>query len=189
MTVHRSPARSAQPLRDSARSGVRRRWVAAAVLVPLLAGCATSFGAQTSQMYQPGPGITVHSSEVWVLDAFIVTDGRGNGTLVGGLLNQATRTDSLQSVRVVAPGGKPLSTTIVPGTVAVADQRLVQLGDTGAVRVGGDLQAGLNYDLTLTFRNAAPATLTIPALSRTADFDTVPVGPLPSPTTPSHANP
>lgn len=188
VTVHRSPARSALPGRGGP-SDLPRRWLAAAVLVPLLAGCATSFGAQTSQMYQPGPGITVHDSDVYVLNAFIVTDGRGNGTLVGGLLNRTTQPDVLQGVQVVPASGKPLSAAIVPGAVSLAPSRLVQLGDTGAVRVGGDLRAGLNYDLTLTFRNAAPVRMTIPALSPAPEFEQVPLGPLPSATTPSQSNP
>ncbi len=189
MTTHASPARRAAARRDVAARGVRRRWLAAALLTPLLAGCATSFGAETNQLYQPGPGITVRDSDVYVLNAFIVTDGRGNGTLVGALLNRAARVDTLESVKVTGPGGKPLSASILPGTVALPVQRSVQLANTGAVRVAGALRAGVNYALTLTFHSAAPVTLTIPALSRWSQFDGVPVGPAPSGTTPSHSNP
>lgn len=189
MTTHASSARPAAARGRGAPRGVRRRWVAAVLLSPLLAGCATSFGAATNELYQPGPGITVRDSGVYVLNALIVTDGRGNGTLVGGLLNQAARADTLESVKVTAPGGKPLSVSILPGTIALPVQRLVQLANTGAVRVAGDVRAGLNYTLTVTFHGAAPVTLTIPALGRWSQFDGVPVGPAPSATTPSHSNP
>ena len=170
------------------RAGVRRRWLAAAVVAPLLAGCATSFGAQTQRVYQPGPGITVRSSGVYVLNAFIVTDSEGNGTLVAGLVNQMTRPDMLESVTLAGPGGKPLSASILPGTVALPGQQLVQLADSGPVRFGGDLVGGVNYTLSLGFASAAPVTVMIPALTvgSGAEFSTVPVGPTPSaPTTAS----
>lgn len=186
MTTQPSSARLSRTQGDVDGAVVRRRWVVAAVVVPLLAGCgSTSFGAQTSQVYQPGPGITVRSSDVYVFNALVVTDGDGNGTLVGGLINQVTRTDTLQSVALTTPQGKQVDATILPGTVSLPDQLSVQLADTGDVRFGGDLEAGLNYSLTLTFANAAPVTVIVPVLTDAAEFATVPVGPTPTPTTPS----
>lgn len=190
VTAHPSGTRPSAARPSATRPGTgspgrRRSWLAGALLTPLLAGCATSFGAQTSQVYQPGPGITVRGSDVYVLNALIVTDGRGNGTLVGGLINEAAQTDTLESVQVTDPAGNPVSATIQPGTIALPDQRPVQLADNGAVRLGGNLQAGVNDSLILTFRNAAPITMTIPVVAQSAQFSSVPVGPTPTPMTPS----
>lgn len=191
MTNQPSPAWSNRATRGVRTAATRRRWIAAATFVPLLTGCATSFGAQTSQIYQPGPGITSRSSDVYVLNAFVVTDGLGNGTLVAGLVNQVPGTDTLQSAALAAPTGAPPSATIHSGTIALRNQRLVQLSDSGEVRFGGNLQEGINYTLTLTFANASPVTLTVPVLADAGEFSTVPVGPTPtntstttSPTTP-----
>lgn len=158
-------------------------------MAPLLAGCATSFGAQTNQPYQPGPGITDRGSDVLMLNAAIVTDGQGNGTLIGALLNKEPRADTLRSVAVLDSNGKAISASILPGTISLPHQKLVQLAHTGAVRVSGNVNAGVNDTLTLTFDNAAPITMTIPVLARKAEFAGVPVGPTPPPTTPSHSNP
>ncbi len=186
MTTSSSSARPAADPRPARVAAGPGRWLAALLLTPLIAGCATSFGAQTSQVYQPGPGITVRDSDVYVLNAFIVTDGRGNGTLVAGLINQKPARDALEAVSVTGPGGKPISATILPGMIALRDQSSVQLADTGAVRVAGALTAGVNYQLGLTFKNAAPVTMTIPVLGKAGEFQSVPLGPVPSPTTPSH---
>ncbi len=67
------------------------------MLAPLLAGCGTGFQAQTNQIYQPGPGITVRDGGVYAINTLIVTDGNGNGTLVAALVNQAARPDTLVS--------------------------------------------------------------------------------------------
>lgn len=195
MTTQPSSPRSAAGRQGTTRrtaapqSSSRRRWLAAAVMTPLLAGCATSFGAQTNQIYQPGPGISDRGSDVYVMNAAIVTDGKGNGTLVGALINQNPRTDTLRSITVLDSNGKAISASILPGTISLPDQRSVQLADSGDVRVSGNVHAGVNDTLTLTFANAAPVTMTIPVLPRTSEFHSVPVGPTSTPTTPSHSNP
>ncbi len=173
----------------ASRRPSRRLLVALTVVAPLLAACGSGFHAQTNQIYQPGPGITVRVGGVYAMNTLIVTDGHGNGTLVGALINQRSRPDELRSVRVSTRAGRVLDSTIISGTIALPSQRAVQLADTGDVRVRGTLDAGTYLTLTLTFANAAPVHVEIPVVSASSDFRRVPLGPVPPPTTPSHSNP
>ncbi|MEJ7629272.1 MAG: hypothetical protein WKF54_06740 [Nocardioidaceae bacterium] len=156
-----------------------------ALLIPLLAACGTGFQAQTNQIYQPGPGISVRTGGVYTVNMLVVSDGAGNGTLVAALINQAKQPDTLESVSLTDRSGRAVDTTIVGGTVSLPSQRAVQFADTGAVRAAGTLTAGAYYSITLTFRNAAPVTVMIPVVSRSAEYDAVPLGPLPTSATPS----
>ncbi len=120
----------------------RRLVVAAAVLAPLLAGCGTGFQAETNQIYQPGPGISVRQDGVYGINMAIVTDGSGHGTLVAALINQQHHPDTLVTSAVKTSRGLPPVATILTGTVALPVQTSVQLGFTGVVRVEGTLAPG-----------------------------------------------
>ena len=184
MATHPLAARSRVPCLPR-----RRLAIAAAVLTPLLAACGAGFQAQTNQIYQPGPGISDRSGGVYVINALIVTDGAGHGTLVAALINQQGHPDVLESVSVSTGSGKALKAAIMSGTVALPSQGAVQLADTADVRVEGTLQAGANDMIALTFHNAAPIKMLIPVVSKTSIYDGVTVGPTPPPNTPSHSNP
>jgi hypothetical protein len=178
------------PVRTPSRRSIRLSATAAALLAGLvLTGCGAGFTAETNQIYQPGPGITDRSSQVYALNMLVVTDGRGHGTLVGGLVNQQATDDTLVSAEITATEGKQPQTTIQSGTVTLPPHRLVQLADAGDVRVTGDLRPGVNLELTLRFHDAAPVTMQIPTVGQSDTFAKVPVGPVPPPTTPSHSEP
>ena len=86
----------------------RRLAVAAALIAPLLAGCGTGFQAQTNQIYQPGPGISVRDDGVYAINTLIVTDGEGNGTLVTRAHQPgASGRTLLESVDVTSTHGDP----------------------------------------------------------------------------------
>jgi copper(I)-binding protein len=157
----------------------RRAALVGVVVVPWLTACGSGFHAESNQIYQPGPGITVrHQGGVYTLNAFVVTDGNGHGTLVGALINQRAQPDALVSVRTsIVPSGKALKTTLQGGPITLAPHHSVQLANSGAVRLEGALAAGSYVSVTLTFRQAAPIKVEIPILSRSAEFDKVPVGP------------
>jgi hypothetical protein len=151
------------------------------VVTPLLAGCGTGFQAQTNQIYQPGPGISVRDDGVYAINTLIVTDGNGNGTLVTALINQATRPDTLVRAGVsYTTTGRPLTTKILGGRVLLPPQQPVQLGYTGDVRVEGRLIPGTYVSLSLTFRNGAPVDLEIPIVKDSLDYAGVPIGPIPT---------
>jgi len=163
----------------------RRLVIAAAVLAPLLAGCGAGFQAETNQIYQPGPGISIRAGGVFALNTLIVTDGNSNGTLVASLINQAARPDALIHVNLRASNGKPLKATIVTDTVPLPSRRAVQLGSTGDVRVTGDLSPGTDCWIRLTFRNALPIVTRIPIVADSPEYDDVPIGSVPTTSTPN----
>jgi hypothetical protein len=149
-------------------------------LTALVSGCSNGFDAQTDQLYQPGPGISVREDGVYLLNAAIVTDGSGNGTLIGALLNTGSRPDRLVSVSF---GGGSQQSNIVGGTITLPMRQPVQLADTGNVQVSGKgIVAGTFQKVSLTFRNGAPISTDLPVLTQTEEFSTIPVAPiLPSP--------
>lgn len=159
-----------------------------ALLVAVLAGCGVvRFHAQTNEIYQPGPGITVRNGDVYGLNLAVVTDGEGHGTLIGALLNKVTAPDKLEAVSVRQLDGKRLTVAILPGYIALQPEQSVQLADTAAVRVTGDLTSGTYVRLVLTFHNAAPIRLKVPVLISGPDFNSVTIGPAPTPTVPTHS--
>src|SRR4051812_21155557 len=60
-----------------------RTALAAAAAAAALSGCAASFNAPTNEPYQPAAGISDRSTAVYAINALVVTDGSGNGTVVG----------------------------------------------------------------------------------------------------------
>lgn len=177
--------RSAAPRSRTSRRRPRCLLLGTALLLPVLSACGTGFQAQTSQIYQPGPGISVRSGDVYAVNMLVVSDGAGDGTLVGALINQAQAPDTLEGVELTNRAGRPVSTTIIGGTVALPSQRAVQLADTGDVRVQGTVTSGAYYTVTLTFRNAEPVTTMIPVVSQSSEYDAVPLGPVPTEATPT----
>jgi hypothetical protein len=166
---------------------LRRAVVLAVVLafaLPLLAGCSTGFGARTDELYQPGPGLEERTSDIYIINAVIVTDGSGNGTLVAAFINQVRPGDRLLAASATSSTGKKLTVTIVPGSLALRTQASVQVADSGAIRVNGSgsapLLPGTVASMTFTFARAKPITLRVPVVSNTEQFTSVPVGPVPS---------
>lgn len=168
-----------------ASRAVRRTAVAAAcgLVGVLLAGCSNGFNAQTDEIYQPGPGITVRQDGVFLLNAAIITDGQGNGTLVGALLDQSKHPDSL--IAVHALGSKPPQATIIAGPMTLPSHQSVQLADSGYVRFTGTLATGSFMKITLRFKNGTPITTQVPVLPNTGDFAKVPVGRFPGSISPT----
>jgi hypothetical protein len=162
---------------------------AALLAVTGLTGCSRGFNAETDQIYQPGPGISVRQDGVYLLNAAFVTNGSGNATLVGALLNIQLHSDALRAITVVASDGKAATTSIGPGTISLPPHQNIQLGSSGQIRASGGLTAGTFCKVTLTFRYGAPISTQLPVLAKTKDFAGVRIGPIPSPTpvTPSGA--
>jgi hypothetical protein len=142
-----------------------------------VAGCSNGFNAQTDEIYQPGPGISVRQDGVYLLNAAIVSDGSGNGTLVGALLDQSRTPDRLLSV--TANGPKAPTVTIIGKTIPLPVHTSVQLADTGKVRLVGTLTLGTFQSLTLKFHNGEPINVRLPVLAHSADYSDVTVGPPP----------
>jgi copper(I)-binding protein len=144
-----------------------------------LTGCGAGFDAQSQQLYQPAVGINHRVGDIYVINTLVVTDGKGNGTLVCALVNQQTRDDTLKSVSAADGQGSQLQVVVPSSGVRLPARQSVQLADSGAVRVNGaSLQAGSIITLTLTFAQAAPVTIESPVVDDSPTYSQVPVGPM-----------
>lgn len=152
---------------------------AAAALLGV-AGCGSNFNAQTQQQYQPAEGINNRAGDVYAINTLVVTDGKGNGTVVSALINQAQTEDTLRSV-TATDGSAQLKVAPLPESgIVLRPSRLVQLGTEGSVRIRSDnLRAGFFVTLTFTFANAAPLELDVPVVENEEDspYADVPVEP------------
>jgi hypothetical protein len=140
-------------------------------------GCSgVGFNEQTNAFYQGAAGITNRGGEVYVLNALVVTDGKGNGTMVGTLLNVTSTADSLQGVKATDSNGKALTTKLA-SPVPLAPDQAVKLQTNASVRLAGKgLVAGYYIDVTFTFATAAPLSMSIPVLAQGTEYSSVPVG-------------
>ena len=167
----------AQSIGSVLRRRTSRAFLLAAVCW-LLASCAAGFNAQTQQQYQAGEGISDRSTDIYVLNALVVADDQGNGTLVGTLINQRGEADELQKVSVIGADGKPIKTTKLASPVPLGYQESLQLQSDGLVRLTGDgVQAGDFITVTFTFGNAAPIEIEVPIVPTGRMYTSVPVGP------------
>ena len=176
--------------------GVRRLATALiAVSLVAISGCAAQFGAQTQAVYQPAVGSDDRSGDVFVLNAIVLGDGQGNGTLVTTLINQTSPTDFLTGVtaKVLGGGGvdvgalPPVSSTVAnaPSTgLELPTHTAVKLPDDGLVQLhSADLMPGGYLTLTLTFKEAAPLDVDVPVVAESSTYDGITVGPVVSPAT------
>lgn len=177
-----------------------RRSIAAAsavLAVPMLASCGLAFTAQTEQEYTPTIGVSDRSGTVDVVDALIVSQNGGAGTLVAGLVNNDTKQpDQLTSVT----GAKnDTSLTVQGGTpIRIDANGAYQLADQGNIKVyGSQLKPGYFVWVTFNFANAKSITLDIPVTAPKDGLEQVPLptstaptmAPLPSPSPKKHHTP
>ncbi len=199
----RSPKGSAtvRRTRSARRSrGGRAPLFAALAVVPLLAGCAANFDAQTQVQYQPAVGSDNRATDIYVLNALVVGDDSGDGTVVGTLINQADCPDYLVAVQAVDNSGGGIETSPLPAVqavqsstcaasqapdtgIALPSQRPAKLPDDGQVQVHADTVApGTFITLTLRFQQAGPIEIDVPVVAEAAMYDGITVGPIETPT-------
>ena len=150
-----------------------RRLAAVATLlaVPALSSCG-QFDPQTDQVYNPGVGVNERDGMVDVLHALVVTDGSGSGRVIAGLVNNdQSEADELTGVES-ADG----SITVVAARrrTEVPAAGFLQLADAAYVSIEGEgVEAGGFVRLTFTFANAEAATLNVPVMPNTNEFEDV----------------
>jgi len=157
----------------------RRVVIAALLLAPALGGC--GFSVQTDQVYQAAVGVDNRDSSVDVLNAVIVTNGTGQGTFAGSLVNNTGTADAVEGVTAdstvkVVPGGA----LVVPAYGLVNLSTLLQNGKIPLVLDGDAVAAGKYVTLTFTFKTADPVTVEVPVVDNTAegeDYHQVPLAP------------
>lgn len=157
--------------------------LATTLVTGLSAGCSTNFDAQTNRIYQPAAGSNNRDGDVYVLDALVVTDGTGLGTISAGMVDEVAQDDALIAVMADSPAGNRVRGMILSRRVDLPSLKLVQLSDAGDVilSAGKPLNVGGTIKVTFTFQNAGPVTLDLPIVMNTGDFASVPV-PTPSAT-------
>lgn len=173
------------PGRGPRRSSASRwRVVAVATLVLIvLTGCGASFNAQTNQPYQPAEGTNSRDGDIYVLNALVVTDGRGDGTVVTTLINQRDADDALQSVTAVDENGNSIHVDRLAQEFSLAPQDGVQipsdtLPDGGVISLRGNaLQAGRVITVTFTFADAAAVEIGVPVVAVGTIYTGIPIGP------------
>lgn len=150
----------------------RRRLATAALVLtaPVLSSCASSFNAQTDQVYNPSAGVDDRSGSVDVLNALVVSGKEGSGTVIATLVdNDQNRDDSL---RGIAGTGKDAAVKVTPGgQTTIPAAGLLNLATAGQVFVTGSaIKPGYDVSLTFTFATGAAATLNVPVVSSTASM-------------------
>jgi hypothetical protein len=158
---------------------------AAASAVLAVSGCAASFSAPTNEPYQPAAGISDRSGSVFAINALVVADDSGNGTVVASLINQEPSDDSLQSFSASDSAGKQITTPTLDTPISLpaypSPSQIVQVGPTGDLRLSGDnVDPGTFVNVTFTFGTAAPLTVNVPVVLGGSDtmYADIPVGPV-----------
>jgi hypothetical protein len=168
-----------------------------AAAAPLLTACGAGFDAQTNQVYQPAVGVNDRSGDVFVINALVVTDGSGSGTVVASLVNTAAEDDALTEVVATATSGAPLEASALGAGIDIPAGDAVQLADEGvtvsttAVAEGsgseqseGGVTAGSFVTLQFVFERAQVVELHAPVVSNESEHhDMYEDVPLPTPST------
>lgn len=162
---------------------------AAAILVPVLAGCEAGANAPTLTFHPASSGQTVVEHGISIDNAFVLGPAAGSSLPAGGqasvfLALFATDGDRLTGVTA---SGSASSAQISGGSVNLPQQSLVSLeGPVPKIVLNGlssSLTGGQTVQLTLTFAEAGPITITVPVEPQSYDYATYsPPPPIPTPT-------
>lgn len=158
----------------------------------LAAGCAafavtgcssTSFDAQTSAVYDQGVGTNARGGGVDVLNALIVDNGDGTGTLSATLVfnpgsfedQDELSTVTLSTLEVTTLEDATVASRLIEGGVTLEPNEPIKVGDDALATVSGDkVAAGDMVTLSLTFdQDAEPVELDVPVVERTEMYDEV----------------
>ena len=160
--------------------------LAAALLlsVPAFSSCALQ---ATDEVYTPTKGVNNRDGQVKVLHALVVSDGKDGGRLIAGLVNDnQDQPDTLTGVSVADSAGSASGAKVTVesgGKTEIPAGGILQLADDDAAQVlVSGVKVGGYVRVTFSFANADPATLNVPVLQTSADFEGVKV---PNQVTPS----
>jgi hypothetical protein len=154
-----------------------RGLLAAGAAMTALTGCSTSFDAQTNAVYDPGAGTNARGGGVDVLNALIVDNADGTGTLSTTLVYNPGEFDddielpptiTLDEMTVTTLGAEPIDSTLVAGGIELVPNESVIVGEEPDATVSGDnFAAGDFVVLNLGFDAAAePVQLQVPVVTR-----------------------
>jgi copper(I)-binding protein len=173
------------------RRGAVLAAVAAAALVPAIAGCEAGLNAPTQQWHQPTPGATAQASTgLRVSNMFVLgappTTSLPAGASAGVFFALAGAGSPDRLIGISAPG--TATTVRLPsGGIRVGAQQSVLL--TGPVprvvleNLTRSLNGGQNIRMVLDFQNAGRVPLAVPVMPKASYFSTFSPAPAsPSPT-------
>lgn len=129
--------------------------VAAATLATT-AGC-----GMDDPVFEPSIGSNARSDTVDALGFAIVTDGEGNGRVVGSLLNTGEEPDALVGVDVELESGT-VEATMPSEDIALPVEESVELARVPAIGVVGQLPEGRFVEITLDFEVGPDLDLLVP---------------------------
>jgi len=147
---------------------VRRAIVTAALTGALaLTGCGYGSTPQTMQVFDAGTGVNDRSGEVYVLNALVVDNGGGSGTLSVSLLDKSGDGDQLTAVDAATSEGEPIEVQFTVDPLELCAEQLAVVGSNAEVTLSGDnFTAGDTVQLAFTFRDAEPVRTHVPVVPR-----------------------
>ena len=138
----------------------------------VLTGCSTGFDAEVLQVYDAGIGVNDRSSDVYVLNALVVDNGDGSGTLSVSLLDKSGEGDQLVAVEAATVEGEPIDVALNAEPLELCAEQLAVVGTNAEVTLTGDnFTAGDMIEMAFTFRDAEPVRMQVPVVSRIADVE------------------
>ena len=164
--------------------------VAAAALIPAIAGCEAGLNAPTQQWHQPTPGAsaivdnTMRVNNMFVLGpipGLKIPPGASAGVFFA--LNNSGPFDRL--ISITAPGSASSVRVPVGGITIGRDQSLLFTGPSPRVLLQGlsrTLHGGQYVRMNLNFQNAGHVTMLVPVMPRAAYYVTYSPAPHPVPT-------
>lgn len=162
--------------------------VAAAALIPAIAGCEAGFNAPTQEWHQPTPGASaIVDNTMRVINMFVLGPVPGNKLPVGAsagvffALNNGGAFDRL--ISITAPGSSSSVRVPVGGITIGRDQSLLFTGPAPRVLLQGltrTLHGGQYVRMNLNFQNAGHVTMLVPVMPRAAFYVTYSPAPHPA---------
>jgi copper(I)-binding protein len=164
--------------------------VAAAALIPAIAGCEAGLNAPTQEWHQPTPGASaIVDNTMRINNMFVLGPVPGLKIPVGDsagvffALNNGGPFDRL--ISITAPGSATSVHVPVGGITIGRDQSLLFTGPAPRVLLQGltrTLHGGQYVRMNLNFQNAGHVTMLVPVMPRAAFYVTYSPAPRPVPT-------
>jgi hypothetical protein len=162
--------------------------VAAAALLPVMAGCEAGDNAPTLQFHYPTEGAGTVVGNIAIRNVFVVGAPLGQHLGIGqsaGLYLALVNSGPDDRLLGVAAPGTSSSVTLPSPTIPLGASPVLLQGPapqaylTGLVR---PLINGQNITITLTFQNAGTVTLAVPVIAKANFWATYAPAPTPTPT-------
>jgi copper(I)-binding protein len=177
-------------IRSGWRSRLPRRLVlvAAAALIPVLAGCEAGTNAPTINFHYPTDAAGTVTGDISIRNVFVLGPGLGTNLRAGqsaSLFMALVNTGAPDRLLSISAPGTATSVSIPSGGVPVLTNDPVLLNGPKPVLVLVHLTrtvlSGSSLKLVLTFRNAGTITLQVPVFPRALHYQTLSPPPAPTP--------